>query len=125
MSVKQKSFYTFGPTVEDRDTVNNQWIEKTTYLSIGELIWFCYYNNVCRKLMAASKERKLRFLDVGKMSKNHHVVPIFIILFFAIALPTVQSGRPPCNICFVFINVHPVYGAGIRTHDLWNMSLLP
>ena len=22
-------------------------------------------------------------------------------------------------------NVHPVYGAGIWTHDLWNMSLLP
>ena len=22
-------------------------------------------------------------------------------------------------------NVHPVYGAGIRTHDLQNMSLLP
>ena len=22
-------------------------------------------------------------------------------------------------------NVHPVYSAGIRTHDLWNMSLLP
>ena len=22
-------------------------------------------------------------------------------------------------------NVHPVYGAGIRTHDLRNMSLLP
>ena len=22
-------------------------------------------------------------------------------------------------------NVHPVDGAGIRTHDLWNMSLLP
>ena len=22
-------------------------------------------------------------------------------------------------------NIHPVYGAGIRTHDLWNMSLLP
>ena len=22
-------------------------------------------------------------------------------------------------------NVHPVYGAGIRTHNLWNMSLLP
>ena len=22
-------------------------------------------------------------------------------------------------------NVHPVYGAGIRTHDLHNMSLLP
>ena len=22
-------------------------------------------------------------------------------------------------------NVHPVYGAGIRTHSLWNMSLLP
>ena len=22
-------------------------------------------------------------------------------------------------------HVHPVYGAGIRTHDLWNMSLLP
>ena len=22
-------------------------------------------------------------------------------------------------------NVHPVYGAGIRSHDLWNMSLLP
>ena len=21
--------------------------------------------------------------------------------------------------------VHPVHGAGIRTHDLWNMSLLP
>ena len=22
-------------------------------------------------------------------------------------------------------NVHKVYGAGIRTHDLWNMSLIP
>ena len=22
-------------------------------------------------------------------------------------------------------NVHSVYGAGIRTHDLWNMSLFP
>ena len=22
-------------------------------------------------------------------------------------------------------NVHPVYGAGIQTHDLWNMILLP
>ena len=22
-------------------------------------------------------------------------------------------------------HIHPVYGAGIRTHDLWNMSLLP
>ena len=22
-------------------------------------------------------------------------------------------------------NVRPVYGAGIRIHDLWNMSLLP
>ena len=22
-------------------------------------------------------------------------------------------------------NVHPVYGAGIRTHDLWNVSLFP
>ena len=22
-------------------------------------------------------------------------------------------------------NVHPVYGAGIQTHDLWNVSLLP
>ena len=22
-------------------------------------------------------------------------------------------------------NVHPVYGAGIRIHNLWNMSLLP
>ena len=22
-------------------------------------------------------------------------------------------------------NVHPVYGAGIRTHNLWNMILLP
>ena len=23
------------------------------------------------------------------------------------------------------INAHPVNGAGIKTHDLWNMSLLP
>ena len=22
-------------------------------------------------------------------------------------------------------NIHPVYGAGIRTNDLWSMSLLP
>ena len=27
------------------------------------------------------------------------------------------------NICGK--NVHPVYGAGIRTHDLWNVSLFP
>ena len=26
------------------------------------------------------------------------------------------------NICE---NVHPVYGAGIRNHDLWNVSLFP
>ena len=22
-------------------------------------------------------------------------------------------------------NVYPIYGAGIKTHDLWNLSLLP
>ena len=26
---------------------------------------------------------------------------------------------------YMWKNVHPVYGAGIRTHNLWNMSLLP
>ena len=31
------------------------------------------------------------------------------------------------NTHYKFYNkkVHPVYGAGIWTHDLWNMSLLP
>ena len=26
---------------------------------------------------------------------------------------------------YMWKNVHPVYGAGIRTHNLWNVSLLP
>ena len=26
---------------------------------------------------------------------------------------------------YMWKNVHPVYGAGIRTHDLWNVSLFP
>ena len=26
---------------------------------------------------------------------------------------------------FMWKNVHPVYGAGIRTHNLWSKSLLP
>ena len=30
------------------------------------------------------------------------------------------------NITILYVkNVHPVYGAGIRTHNLQNMSLLP
>ena len=50
-------------------------------------------------------------------------------------------GHPPASFSFIFSlfktnintilqqidvkNVHPVYGTGIRTHDLQNMSLLP
>ena len=49
-------------------------------------------------------------------------------------------GHPPDSFSFIFVfsskyynlttnryvkNVHPVYSAGIWTHDLWNMSLLP
>ena len=26
---------------------------------------------------------------------------------------------------YMWKNVHPVYGPGIRTHELWNMSLFP
>ena len=26
---------------------------------------------------------------------------------------------------YMWKDVHPVYGDGIQTHDLWNMSLLP
>ena len=26
---------------------------------------------------------------------------------------------------YMWKNVHPVYGAGIQTHDLWNVSLFP
>ena len=26
---------------------------------------------------------------------------------------------------YMWTNVHPVYSAGIRTHDLWNVSLFP
>ena len=50
-------------------------------------------------------------------------------------------GQPPASFSFIFglfkqislqflqqiyvKNVHPVYGAGIRTHDLQNVSLFP
>ena len=52
-----------------------------------------------------------------------------------------KNGPTPASFSFIFIlfkqtslhfllqifvkNVHPVYGAGIRTHDLWNVSLFP
>ena len=51
------------------------------------------------------------------------------------------KGPTPASFSYIFVfsnthykfykqigmwkNVHPVYGAGIRTHNLWNMSLLP
>ena len=52
-----------------------------------------------------------------------------------------KNGQTPASFSFIFglfkqtslqflqqilwKNVHPVYGAGIQTHDLWNMNLLP
>ena len=40
---------------------------------------------------------------------------------------SVFSNKHHYNFCnkYMWKNVHPVYGARIRTHDLWNMSLLP
>ena len=51
-----------------------------------------------------------------------------------------KNGPSPASLSFIFVisnkqynffqqinveNVHPIYGAGIRTHNLWNMNLLP
>ena len=51
-----------------------------------------------------------------------------------------KNGPTPASFSFIFglfkqtlqflqqinvKNVHPVYGAGIWTHDLWNVSLFP
>ena len=41
----------------------------------------------------------------------------FIFIFFKHTLQFLQQIN--------MINAHPLYGAGIRTHNLWNMSLLP
>ena len=43
---------------------------------------------------------------------------LFLFFVFSNTLQILQQ------IC-MWKNVHPVYGAGIRTHNLWNMSLLP
>ena len=63
--------------------------------------------------------------------------------FYADQLPKLfKNGPTPTSFSFIFglfkqtiqflqqikvkkCHVHPVYRAGIRTHDLWNMSLLP
>ena len=42
-------------------------------------------------------------------------IPGLLIVYFRSFQPSLQILQQ--------INVHPVYGAGIRTHDLWNMSL--
>ena len=33
--------------------------------------------------------------------------------------------KQPIHFLQLWKNVHPVYSTGIRTHDIWNMSLLP
>ena len=55
-------------------------------------------------------------------------------------LKYLKNGPSPASFSFIFVfcnnstifttnkckkNVHPVYSAEIRTHYLWNMSLLP
>ena len=45
----------------------------------------------------------------GEAIDLDHIFRLFITIFTT-------------NVCE---NVHPVYGAGIRTHDLWNVSLFP
>ena len=51
--------------------------------------------------------------------KRANLIPFFIYFcLFKHALQFLQQKG-------MFKSVHPVYGAGIRTHDLWIMSLLP
>ena len=44
-------------------------------------------------------------------------------LFHLFSSFQIQITNPTTNRYVKIVN--PVYGAGIRTHDLWNMSLLP
>ena len=48
------------------------------------------------------------------------VIPSLFFIYFRLLKQTLQFLQQ-INVK----NVHPVYGAGIRTHDLLNMSLLP
>ena len=61
---------------------------------------------------------------------------VILILFFCLAMARYLFFQPLFRLFSSFQtlqflqqinvkNVHPVYGAGIQTHDLWNMSLLP
>ena len=47
--------------------------------------------------------------------------PAFFIVYFGLFKQTPLQILQQINVK----NVHPVYGAGIRTHNLQNMSLLP
>ena len=65
------------------------------------------------------------YIDIVKLLyvflKNGPTPASFIIYFFGLFKQTSLQFLQQINVK----NVHPVYGAGIQTHDLWNMSLLP
>ena len=52
--------------------------------------------------------------------KNGPTPASFIVYFWSFQTNIITIFTT--NICE---NVHPVYGARIQTHDLWNVSLLP
>ena len=96
----------------------------------------------CRRLRLSSRNWRPRFLNSSRLVDFNQIkenvlaqwIRMYLLSFFL-------NGPTPTSFSFIFglfkqtslqflqqinvKNVHQVYGAGIRTHNLWNMSLFP
>ena len=69
-------------------------------------------------------------MDNIRAHDDYKVVPTWIVTLLkngpTLASFIVYFRSFQTNVITIFTtNVHPVDGAGIRTHDLWNIILLP
>ena len=78
--------------------------------------------------------RFLRFLQTADKQELRGIVN-FVIIIFKWANPGIcfhlfsvffkQTSLQFLQQIYIRENFHPVYGAGIQTHDLWNMRIIP
>ena len=95
------------------------WISKYTFISNSiKLVW-CNYIASCDYLF--------RYILHSMPFPQGHCIFLNVPSRASLNLFSVFSNKHHYKIYNQLIvkNVHPVYSAAIRTHDLWNMSLLP
>ena len=83
----------------------------------GKIVWRIMQKNWCRKIVLLI-ESSSTYLVVNVFSKMGPSLPLFYFIFVFSKKHYIFYNK------YRWRNIHPVYTAGIQTHDLQDMSLL-